>query len=100
MAIETTRLLCLQGWVGVLLFEKLIKLSILKFMHSFIHNRLPLSFARMWIFNRERFADRELRNADQLYVPPHRFPALKRMPLFNFPLVWNAEGLTNSSSLC
>ncbi len=61
-------------------------------MHSFIHNHLPISFTRMWVFNRERFPDRELRNADQLYVQPHRFATLKRMPLFNFPAIWNAEG--------
>jgi hypothetical protein len=48
----------------------------------------------MWTLNRERFPNRELRNADQLYVQPHRFATkLKRMPLFNFPAVWNAEGL-------
>ena len=100
---KAIRIICNSGYrdhtaplfarLGILPFDRLIKLSILKFMHSFIHNRLPISFARMWIFNRERFAERELRNADQLYVPPHRFATLKRMPLFNFPVVWNAEGL-------
>jgi hypothetical protein len=100
---KAIRIICNSGYrdhtaplfarLGILPFDRLIKLSILKFMHSFIHNRLPISFARMWIFNRERFAERELRNADQLYVPPHRFATLKRMPLFNFPVVWNAEGI-------
>jgi hypothetical protein len=61
-------------------------------MHSFTHHHLPLSFERMWIYNRERFPERELRNADQLYILPHNYATLKRMPLFNFPAVWNAEG--------
>jgi hypothetical protein len=61
-------------------------------MHSFTHNLLPISFSRMWILNRERFPDRELRNADQLYILPHRYATLKRVPLFNFPAIWNAEG--------
>ncbi len=62
-------------------------------MHCFIHRRLPLSFERMWIYNRERFPDRELRNADQLYTLPHNYATLKRILLFNFPAIWNAEGL-------
>jgi hypothetical protein len=41
--------------------------------------------------NRERNPDRILRNADQLYVPPHA--TLKRMPLYNFPYTWNQEGM-------
>jgi hypothetical protein len=27
-----------------------------------------------------------------LFIPPHNFATLKRMPLFNFPSIWNAEG--------
>ncbi len=61
-------------------------------MHSFTHHRLPLSFERMWIPNRYRFPDSELRNADQLYILPHNYASLKRMTLFNFPAVWNAVG--------
>jgi hypothetical protein len=99
---EAVRIICNSGYrdhtaplfarLNILSFDKLIKLSILKFMHSFTHNLLPLSFERMWIFNRERFHNRELRNADLLYIQPHKFATLKRMPLFNFPAVWNAEG--------
>jgi hypothetical protein len=61
-------------------------------MHSFIHKQLPLSFHGIWIFNRERLPDRDLRNADPLYIVPHKFATLKRMPLFNFPAIWNAAG--------
>ncbi len=58
-------------------------------MDSFTHNLLPFSFRGTWITNRERIPERELRNADQLYVPQHNYATLKRMPLFNFPTVWN-----------
>ncbi len=53
---------------------------------------LPVSFYQMWTYNRERNPDRLLRNADDLYVPSHHFATLKRMPLFNFPNIWNLEG--------
>jgi hypothetical protein len=38
---------------------------------------LPPSFFDIWQTNRERNAVRELRNADELYVPPHRIELFK-----------------------
>jgi hypothetical protein len=76
----------------ILPLDQLIKFCALKFMHSFTQNMLPVSFYQMWTYNRERNPDRLLRNADDLYVPPHHFATLKRMPLFNFPNIWNLEG--------
>ncbi len=49
--------------------DQLIEISTLKFMHSFTHNLLPLSFSNMWQPNRNRNPQRKLRNADQLYFP-------------------------------
>jgi hypothetical protein len=60
-------------------------------MHSFAHNMLPFSFRQMWTTNRDRNPDRVLHNADHLYIPQHNYASLKRMPLFNFPRVWNSE---------
>ncbi len=84
---EAIRIICNSGYrdhtapmfarLNLLTLDKLITFSILKFMHSFIHHRLPLSFERMWIPNRDRFPDRELRNSDQLYILPHNFATLK-----------------------
>ncbi len=54
---------------------------------------LPISFNHMWTLNRERNPERVLCIADQLYVPPHNYATLKRMPLFNFPCTWNQEGV-------
>ncbi len=99
---EAVRIICNSGYrdhtaplferLNLLTLDKLIMFSILKCMHSFTHHHLPLSFERMWIPNRDRFPERELRNADQLYILPHNYATLKRMPLFNFPAVWNAQG--------
>jgi hypothetical protein len=72
--------------------NELIELSILKFMHSFAHNLLPISFYQMWISNIERYPERALRNADNLYIPAHNFETLKRLPRFNFPKIWNSAG--------
>ncbi len=55
----------------ILPLPQLIKYSICKFMHSFTHNMLLLSFSRMWVTNRTRNPERVLRNADHLYIPQH-----------------------------
>jgi hypothetical protein len=76
----------------ILPIDQLVTFSILKFMHSFTHNSLPFSFQNTWSTNRNRFPERELRNANNLFIPAHNFATLKRMPIFNFPAVWNSAG--------
>jgi hypothetical protein len=41
-------------------------------MHSYMFGNVPPSFFEMWQTNRERNVMRVLRNADDIYVPPHR----------------------------
>ena len=71
----------------ILPVNELIQYSKIKFMHNYIFGNLPPSFFDLWQTNRERNALRELRNADDLYIPPHRTD--KRMPLVSFPSAWN-----------
>ncbi len=63
-----------------------------RILHSFSYNYLPVSFNQMWILKRVRYPERELRNADHLYVPAHNYATLKRLPRFNFPTIWNSAG--------
>jgi len=60
-------------------------------MHNYIHQRLPFSFNETWLFNHMRNPERELRNANDLFVPAHHFATVKRFPLFTFPRIWNEE---------
>jgi hypothetical protein len=100
---EAIRIICKVGFrehtaplfvqLKILPLEELIKVNCLKFTHSFVHNTLTFSFRQLWKFNRERQPDRLLRNADQLCIPPHNFATLTRMPPFNFPRIWNLEGV-------
>jgi len=75
--------------LNVLPLDQLISFSVLKFMHSFKFNLLPFPFMETWITNRVRNPARNLRNADDFYVPAHNFATLKRLPFFNFPKSWN-----------
>jgi hypothetical protein len=69
----------------------MIKFTNLKFMHNYIHQRLPFSFNETWLFNFMRNPNQELRNANDLYVPAHHFATVKCFPLFSFPQAWNDE---------
>ena len=75
--------------LNVLPLDKLISFSALNFMHSFKFNILPISFAETWVTNRMRNPERNLRNAEDFYIPSHNYATLKRLPLFTFPKVWN-----------
>lgn len=77
--------------MSILPLDQLIKYHSLKFMHCYNFNKLPFSFSEMWIKNRARNPNLNLRNADELFVPHHKLATLKRMPLFNFPRLWNQE---------
>ena len=59
-------------------------------MHNYMFGRLPPSFFEAWQTNRERNVARELKNADDLYVLPHRIELFKRMPLISFATAWNS----------
>jgi hypothetical protein len=58
-------------------------------MHNFHFKQLLPSFVNTWSTNIERNPERALRNANDLYIPPHRVEFVKRLPLFSFPLAWN-----------
>jgi hypothetical protein len=68
----------------------MIELSKLKFMHDYVFDRLPLSFAETWVTNRQRNPLNNLRNADLYYQPQPNFELFRRFPLYTFPLAWNA----------
>jgi hypothetical protein len=39
--------------------------------------------------------DINLRNADDFHVQAHNLASLKRLPLFNFPRIWNEDNSIN-----
>jgi hypothetical protein len=75
----------------ILPIDEMIKFAKLKFMHCYIHRNLPLSFHEIWPFNRDVNPERVLRNANDLQIPAHHYATIKRLPMFNFPSVWNEE---------
>jgi len=98
---EAIRVICNAGYrdhtqplfkkSNVLPIDELVKYVKLRFMHNYTHHKLPFSFEQTWLSNRDHNQVRVLRNADNLRIPPHHFASLKRLPLFSFPQIWNAE---------
>jgi hypothetical protein len=73
----------------ILPLNELILYSKIKFMLSYMFGNVPPSFFEMWLTNRERNNITILRNADALFVPPHRIELYRRMPSIAFALAWN-----------
>ena len=76
----------------ILPLHKQITFAQTKFMHNFKFNKTPFSFNQTWITNHMRNPNLNLRNNDDFYIQPHRLESLKRLPLFQFPKLWNECG--------
>jgi len=71
----------------------------LKFFHSYFYNTIPPSFSSSWLtvtehrhligLNNPDLIILNLRNNNDLYIPPVRTTFLSRFPVFNLPKLWN-----------
>ena len=83
--------------LGILPLPDLIKFFNIKFIHSVINQFSPTAFNNTWITTVEqRFRDNNpeivynLRNNNDLYIPPSRLKSMARFPLYNLPCLWNS----------
>ena len=70
-------------------FKHLITYTQSLLVHSIYHKYSPPSLHNTWITNSLRNDTRELRNADDLYIPYARTEHVKKMSFFSLPRVWN-----------
>jgi hypothetical protein len=75
----------------ILPLSKQIQYSQIKFMRDFHFNLTPISFTDMWVTNNSRNPNLQLRNGNDLHIPAHHYQSIKRLPKFQFPMVWNRE---------
>ena len=71
----------------ILPLPDLIKYFNLQFMHKFKHNSLPSSFVNSWV--RQEASIHDIRNKDDILVPRSRINQTARLPLSEFPKLWN-----------
>jgi len=82
--------------LAILPINSLITCTNLKFVHSCIFNHSPTALRNTWItaIEQRHITGRldivyNLRNNDDLYIPPSRLVSLQKFPLYNFPKIWN-----------
>jgi hypothetical protein len=82
--------------LAILPLQHLITHFNLKLFHSFYYNTTPTSFTHTWRTTLEqRNLDNNnahllnLRNNNDMFVPPCRSISLSRFPFFNLPKLWN-----------
>ena len=83
--------------LAILPLNLLIEVSNLKLFHSFIYNTLPSEFTGTWnsvIEQRALTGDNQLlynlRNNNDMFVPPARTQFVARFPFYNLPKIWNS----------
>ena len=80
--------------LNILPLVNLIEYFKLQFMHRFLSNELPISFANMWTVNADRQRTNQtedamlLRNHQDLFIPPCRLASSEVFPLYSFPRIW------------
>ena len=77
----------------ILPLPDLIHFTKLQFMHRFSQKFLPESFSATWVKNAIRnIGENEivLRNFDQIRINTHRLTSFSKMPLFDFPKIWES----------
>jgi hypothetical protein len=78
--------------LDILPYPKMVLQAKLHFMHSYHYNYAPSSFNDTWILNAIRYPDRELRNADEYYIPRPNLTLFTKLPLHSLPSAWNDAG--------
>jgi hypothetical protein len=68
----------------ILLIDKIIEHSRIKFMHSFCSNNFLYHLLKLG-YQRSEKSPSYIRNVDDLHIPAHRVEFVKRLPLFSFP---------------
>ena len=58
-------------------------------MQNFLHHRLPKSFDNSFKLNCDVQLSHQTRQSDLFYIERCDSLFVKRMPLFNFPIIWN-----------
>ena len=59
------------------------------FVHDFVNEKLPVSFKDVYKMNCNIHGIYETRQAHLLHIPRTKSPFVDRLPLYQFPKIWN-----------
>ena len=83
---------------NILKFADLYEYQCALFMFDYTHNKLPNSFCSEFPFNRDIQTNRETRQSNLLFIPRSMSNFANKLPLLNFPKLWNKWANTSSHS--
>ena len=58
-------------------------------MHDYVSKILPMSTDQIYKFNYEIQEDHQTRKSNQIYIERSNWSLAGKLPLYNFPLIWN-----------
>ena len=73
----------------ILNITDLYKLEVMTFMHDNINGKLPISFDNIYHMNYQMQGVYEARQAHMCHVPRTKSWFVDKLPLFQFPTIWN-----------
>ena len=73
----------------ILRLNDLYESQVVVIMQNFLHHKLPKFFYNSFKFNRDVQLTHQPRQSDIFYIERCDSLFVKRMPLFNFPIIWN-----------
>ena len=73
----------------ILKLNDLYESQVVVFMQHFLHHKLPKSFDNSFKLNCDVQLSHQTRQSDLFYIERCDSLFVKRMPLFNFPIIWN-----------
>ncbi len=88
--------------LNILNIKDLYEYEVTLFMYKYINNiKLPQSFRRVYQMNREVRKQRETRQSSLLHIERCDSAFAKRLPLYQFPVVWNrwSSSISEDTSL-
>ena len=76
---------------GILKLSDLYQQEVMLFMHDYAHDKLPRSFQNIYSNTRNIHGAYETRQAQMLFIPRTKSRFVDKLPLFNFPKIWNTS---------
>jgi hypothetical protein len=89
---------------GILILSDINQLEVMLFMYDYTHDKLPRSFQNTYMINSNVQVAYETRQSQMLVIPRTKSRFVDKLPLFNFPRIWNKSHIqlnlyTSHSSL-
>ena len=74
---------------SILKIQDQFNVEVTLFMHDYVNNKLPTSFTNIYSHIRDNRENVQTRRSDNIYIPRCDSNFAMKLPLFNYPKIWN-----------